>query len=61
MDRKPRKGDHLIYVGEYDPSVTARYSPGVVVGFRNYGAVVTVELDDGKGWADWPVDEVELA
>lgn len=62
MIRKPRKGDRLIYTGEYDPSVTTRYQPGTVVAFRNYGTTVTVRLDGPEDlYADWPINETAPA
>lgn len=60
LSRRPRKGDRLVYTGPYAPGVTAFYGPGTVVGFRKYGRVVTVHLDDGDN-ADWPVDDVAPA
>lgn len=55
-----KKGDRLVYTGDYDKSVPddARYPPGTVVGFRNYKTVVTVQLDNGR-YADWPVKETK--
>lgn len=66
MQRKPKKGDRLIYTGPYAPEVACGYPPGTVVGFRNYGQKVIVLLDKSEGevedlYADWPVDEVKEA
>lgn len=62
MARRPRKSDHVKYVGPYAPGLpeAAKYSPGVVVGFRDQGEKATVQLDDSGLFADWPVEECEL-
>ncbi len=62
MKRKPRKGDRLVYVGPYAPSVPedAKYPPGLAVRFREYGEKVTVRLDtEEELYADWPVELVK--
>jgi hypothetical protein len=62
MSRKLRKNDVCEYVGPYEPEVTHFYGPGRIVGFRQYGRVVTVRLLDEKEelYADWPIDEIRL-
>ena len=67
-----KKGDRLVYTGEYDPEVVAagvEYPPGTVVGFRNnrfHGRCAIVLLDKEEGeaedsFADWPLTEVAPA
>jgi len=63
---QPKKGDRLQYTGSYASADITPYADGVAVGFRNtrHGPprrLVIVELVDGSGYADWPVDEVEVA
>lgn len=58
-NRKPRKGDRVVYTGPYEPSVTAFYGVGVVIGFRNYGETVTVQFDNGL-YAYWPIEQTAL-
>lgn len=60
---KPKKGDWLVYTGNYAPEVSedAKYGYGYVVGFREHGEKVTVWLSDSGHYADWPVDETAPA
>lgn len=65
---KPRKGDRLRYVSPYAPGVTTRYPPGIVIGFRDHGETVTVELESETAdtgspglFADWTIEHVAPA
>jgi len=57
---RPKRGDVLVYTGEYAGEVTSPYGRGEVVRFstnRFHGPQVTVRLidEDDDLYADWPI------